>query len=63
MAGQFIDGFGLSQSSVSRRFTERAQEALEAFEQRSLAEETYVALLTRGKHVAGQQMIICMGVP
>ena len=62
VAGQFIDGFGLSQSSVSRRFTERAQEALEAFEQRSLAEETYVALWVDGKHVAGQQMIICMGV-
>jgi len=62
VAGQFIDGFGLSQSSVSRRFTERAQEALEAFEQRSLAEETYVALWIDGKHVAGQQMIICMGV-
>ncbi|NBB84882.1 MAG: IS256 family transposase [Bacteroidetes bacterium] len=62
VAGQFIDGFGLSQSSVSRRFTERAQEALETFEQRSLAEETYVALWIDGKHVAGQQMIICMGV-
>ena len=62
VAGQFIDGFGLSQSSVSRRFTERAQEALEASRQRSLAEETYVALWIDGKHVAGQQMIIYMGV-
>ena len=32
VAGQFADGFGLSQSSVSRRFQERARQALEEFE-------------------------------
>ena len=36
VASQFVDGFGLSQSSVSRRFQERGQQALEAFEGRSL---------------------------
>jgi hypothetical protein len=56
-----VDGFGLSQSSVSRRFQRRAQQALEEFENRSLEEENFLALLTHGKHVAGEQMLVCMG--
>jgi transposase-like protein len=55
VSGQFFDGFGLSQSSVSRRFQKRAQKALEEFESRSLEEENFLALLTHGKHVAGEQ--------
>jgi len=62
VASQFVDGFGLSQSSVSRRFQERAQKALEEFENRSLEEENFLALWIDGKRVAGQQMIVCMGV-
>lgn len=62
VASQFVEGFGLSQSSVSRRFQKRAQKALEEFESRSLEEENFLALWLDGKHVAGEQMIICMGV-
>jgi len=62
VASQFVDGFGLSQSSVSRRFQERAQQALEEFENRSLEEENFLALWIDGKRVAGEQMIVCMGV-
>jgi transposase-like protein len=62
VASQFVDGFGLSQSSVSRQFQERAQQALEEFENRSLEEENFLALWIDGKRVAGEQMIICMGV-
>ena len=62
VASQFVDGFGLSQSSVSRQFQERAQQALEEFEGRSLEEENFLALWIDGKRVAGQQMIVCMGV-
>ncbi|NBB87923.1 MAG: hypothetical protein GVY12_17110 [Bacteroidetes bacterium] len=62
VASQFVDGFGLSQSSVSRRFAERAEEALQEFESRSLEKENVLALWTRGKHVAGEQMITCVGV-
>ena len=62
IASQFVDGFGLSQSSVSRRFQKRAQQALEEFESRSLEEENFLALWIDGKHVAEEQMIICMGV-
>ena len=62
VASQFIDGFGLSQSSVSRQFQERAQKALEEFESRSLEEENFLALWIDGKRIAGEQMIVCMGV-
>jgi transposase-like protein len=62
VAGQFIDGFGLSQSSVSRRFQQRAEEALQEFEGRSLEEENFLALWIDGKHVAGEQMIVSVGV-
>ena len=43
VTGVFLDGFGLSQSSVSRVFQERSRRALEAFEARSLADEDFVA--------------------
>ena len=62
VASQFVDGFGLSQSSVSRQFQERAQKALEEFESRSLEEENFLALWIDGKRVAGEQMVVCMGV-
>jgi putative transposase len=62
VASQFVDGFGLSQSSVSRQFQERAQQAPEEFENRSLEEENFLALWIDRKRVAGEQMIVCMGV-
>ncbi|QXD16667.1 transposase [Rhodocaloribacter litoris] len=62
VASAFLDGFGLSQSSVSRAFQERSRRALEAFEQRSLAEEDFVALWIDGKHLAGVQLVICLGL-
>lgn len=58
----FTDGFGLSQSSVSRAFIERSAKALEEFEQRSLAEHDFVALLIDGKHLARQQIVIALGI-
>ena len=62
VASQFVDGFGLSQSSISRQFQKRAQKALEEFENRSLEKENFLALWIDGKRVAGEQMIVCMGV-
>jgi len=62
VAGAFADGFGLSQASVSRSFQERSRKALEAFEQRSLAEEDFVALWIDGKYLASIQMVICLGL-
>jgi len=69
VASQFIDGFGLSQSLVSRRFDEqeflhvkRAEKALREFEGRSLEEDDFLALWIDGKHVAGEQETWCVGV-
>ncbi len=62
VVGAFTDGFGLSQSTVSRSFIARSAKALEAFEQRSLAEHDWVALLIDGKHLARQQIVIALGV-
>src|SRR5690606_15630463 len=62
VAGAFLDGFGLSQSSVSRVFQERSRTALEAFEARELSEEDFVALWIDGKYLAGVQMVICLGL-
>ena len=62
VVGAFTDGFGLSQSSVSRTFIERSAKALAAFEQRSLAKQDWVALLIDGKHLARQQIVIALGI-
>ena len=61
VASAFLDGFGLSQSSVSRAFQERSRRALETFESRSLAEEDIVALWIDGKYLSGRQVVICLG--
>ena len=62
VASQFADGFGLSQSSVSRSFVAASTRALEIFESRSLADEDIVALWVDGKTLASEQIVICMGV-
>jgi len=62
VASAFLDGFGMSQSSVSRTFQERSRRALEEFERRSLAEEDFVALWIDGKYLAGVQIVICLGL-
>ncbi|MCI0618488.1 transposase, partial [bacterium] len=62
VAEAFTDGFGLSQSTVSRRFIESATEQLEAFEKRSLKELDFVALIIDGKEVAKHQIVIALGI-
>jgi len=59
--GQLEDSFGLSSSSVSRRFVERSTQELEAFENRKL-DRDFVGLFIDGKVVAKEQMIIALGV-
>jgi len=54
VTSQFVDGSGLSQSSVSRRFQERAEKVLEEFENRSLEEKNYLALWIDGKPPASK---------
>lgn len=62
VGSQFVDGFGLSQSSVSRRLVERSAAALERFDTRSLVEDDFVALWLDGKWFAGEQVVLCMGL-
>jgi transposase-like protein len=47
---------------VSRRFQQWAEKALREFKNRSLENDNFLALWTRGKHVAGEQVTRCMGV-
>jgi putative transposase len=62
VASQLLDSFGLSASSISRHFIEHSSKAVEAFSARPLEEEPYVALFIDGKHLAGEQMIIVLGI-
>jgi putative transposase len=62
VASQLLDSFGLSASSISRHFIEHSSKAVEAFSARPLEEEQYVALFIDGKHLAGEQMIIVLGI-
>src|SRR5436190_1471742 len=62
VATQVLDSFGLSPSSISRHFIEHSAKAVEAFSSRSLQEDQYVGLFIDGKHLAGEQMIIAMGI-
>lgn len=55
------ESFGLSQSTVSRRFTEEAQAALEDLEARDLSGEPYLVLWLDGKQLRGRQVVICIG--
>lgn len=61
VASRFVDGFGLSQSTVSRRFQERSREVLEAFESRKL-DDDFVGLWIDGKYLAKEQIVICLGL-
>jgi len=56
------EGFGLSKSSVSKRFIEATEEKLKEFEQRDLSQHDFVAIFIDGKYLAKQQMIIAMGI-
>lgn len=62
VASQFVDGFGLSQSSASRTFQERSRKALEAFERRSLDGYDFVGLWIDGKSQAREQIVIALGL-
>ena len=62
LAGSFLDGFGISQSSVSRAFQERSSKALETFEERRFDGDEFLALWIDGKYLARHQVVICMGL-
>jgi transposase-like protein len=59
---QLSDSFGLSAPTISREFKERTRERLVEFEQRSWDGFDFVALYVDGKYLAGEQIIIVLGV-
>jgi putative transposase len=56
------EGFGLSKTSVSRKFIRASEEKLKEFEARDLSEHPLIAIFIDGKYLARQQMIIAMGI-
>lgn len=56
------EAFGLSSSTVSRRFIKASAEKLRQFQERSLSQYDLVALFIDGKTFADQEMLIALGV-
>jgi transposase-like protein len=56
------EAFGISASSVSRRFIKATARKLTQFQERSLEELDIVALFVDGKAFAEQQMVVALGV-
>lgn len=59
---EFIDSFGLSQSSVSRMFIEASIKALKEFESRDISNKDIIVLLIDGKSLAKEEILICLGI-
>lgn len=62
VVSNFADSFGLSRSSVSKRFIEQSTEAVKEFCERDLSSNTFIALFIDGKYLAREQMVIALGV-
>jgi transposase-like protein len=61
-AETLVGNFGISPSSVSRELVDQSAAALEEFQKRRFEENDFVALFIDGKYLAGQQMIIVLGI-
>lgn len=61
-AETLVGNFGLSPSSISREFVAQSAAALEEFQKRRYEENEFVAIFIDGKYLAGQQMIIVLGI-
>jgi putative transposase len=59
---QLFDSFGLSPASLSHEFKQHTEQALEAFYNRRFEDEPYVGLFIDGKSLAGEQMIVVLGI-
>lgn len=62
VSNAFIDGFGLSRSSISSTFIEESSKRLEFFNERRFDDHTFTALFIDGKYLAKQQIIIALGI-
>lgn len=57
-----LESFGLSQSSISRRFIEESGKRLEEFEKRDLGQYDIVALIIDGKYLSRDNIVIALGI-
>jgi len=62
IARTMAESFGLSQSTISRRFIEESSEELKKFEERDLGNYDFVALMIDGKYLAKEQAVIALGI-
>ncbi len=56
------ESFGLSQSTISRKFIEESSKELKDYESRDLGRYDFVSLLIDGKYLSKEQIVICMGI-
>ena len=56
------ESFGLSQSTISRKFIENSASALKEFEKRDLGRYDFIGLLIDGKYLVKEQIVICLGI-
>ncbi len=56
------ESFGLSQSTISRKFIDNSTSALKEFEKRDLGRYDFVGLLIDGKYLVKEQIVICLGI-
>jgi putative transposase len=59
---RMVNSFGLSQSTISRRFKEQSQEILKEFENRDLGKYDFIALILDGKYLKNEQIVIALGI-
>lgn len=59
---ELLEGFGISQASVSREFIAHSRKVVEAFENRDLSAMKILGLIIDGKYLAGEQIVIALGL-
>ncbi len=61
-AAEVAESFGLSASSLGRRFVAETAKSLETFMNRRFDDQTFIAISLDGKTLRGRQMILCLGI-
>lgn len=56
------ESFGMSQSTISRRFIEESRKQIEAYEKRDLGKYDFIVLLLDGKYLSKDNIVIALGV-
>jgi putative transposase len=59
---QLAESFGLSQTTVARKFKQKSREILQDYERRDLGNHDFVALFIDGKYLKREQVVIALGV-